>query len=205
MNHFACLNTFVTVVQKGGFCAAARHLGVAPATVTQQVQILEERIGARLLLRTTRRSTLTEAGQVFFERGVKILEDIREANAIASAYHSTVKGTVRLNISPTLSKDVSALISRYLELHPETSFDLSVTNKMSDLLDDRVDLAIRDEEVPDSSLITRRLAGAEWTPCASPAYVARHGMPAHPEQLSTHNCLVLVHDQRCNEWQFISK
>src|SRR5262250_1261214 len=89
MDQLACMTTFVAVVEKGGFAAAARYLSIAPATVTQQVQALEQRIGARLLQRTTRKSTPTEAGQAFYERGAKILEDIKEADAIASAFHAT--------------------------------------------------------------------------------------------------------------------
>jgi DNA-binding transcriptional LysR family regulator len=199
------MTTFVTVVDKGGFAAAARHLSIAPATVTQQIQTLEHRIGARLLQRTTRKSTLTEAGQAFYERGIKILEDIKEADAIANAFHATSKGTLRLNTSSTLTNDVSALIARYVAVHPETSFDLTTTNQMGNLLDDRIDLAIRDDTMAESSLIVRRLACVEWTPCASPGHIARHGLPIHPAELAEHNCLVYVRDDDCDEWRFIDE
>jgi DNA-binding transcriptional LysR family regulator len=197
--------TFVAIVEKGGFAAAGRHLSIAPATVTQQVQSLEQRIGARLLQRTTRKSTVTEAGQVFYERSKKILEDIKEADAIANAFHATSRGTLRLNTSPTLTKDVSTIVARYVAAHPETSFDLTTTKQMGDLLDDRVDLAIRDDSVAESSLIVRRLACAEWIPCASPGHVARHGLPIHPAELTEHNCLVYAHDSDSDEWHFINK
>ena len=203
MDHLACMTTFVTVVEKGGFAAAARHLGLAPATVTQQIQSLEERIGARLLQRTTRKSALTEAGRAFFDRGVKILEDVKEADAIANAYHATAKGTVRLNISPTLSKCVGVMVARYAIQHPETTFDLTTTRSLVDLIDDRVDLAIRDDAVPDSNRVVRYLARVEWTPCASPGYVARHGMPSHPSELADHNCLVYATDR--DEWRLIDR
>ena len=204
MNQIACMTTFITVVEKGGLAAAARHLGLAPATVTQQVHNLEGRIGVRLLQRTTRKSALTPAGQVFFERGVKILKDVREADAIANAYRATAKGTVRLNISPTLSNHVSAMIARYAMRYPDTSFELTTANRMGDLIDGRIDLAIRDDAVADStSLVTRNLGYAEWTPCASPGYVARHGMPSCPEELVEHNCLVYAANQGRDEWRLM--
>ena len=202
MDHLACMTTFAAVVEKGGFAAAARYLSVAPASVTRHVLTLEQRIGARLLHRTTRKCTLTEAGQAFYERGVRILEDIREADALASEFHATSRGTVRIQTSPTLSGDVSSLIARYSAAHPETSFDLTTTNQMDDLLGDRIDLALRDDLVPESSLIVRRLARADWTPCASLDHVARHGLPVHPSELTDHNCLVYVRGHDCDEWRF---
>jgi DNA-binding transcriptional LysR family regulator len=194
--------TFVAVVEKGGFAAAARYLSLAPATVTQQIHTLEHRIGARLLQRTTRKSTLTESGHVFYERVVKILEDVEDADAIANAFHATPRGTIRLQTSPTLSQEISVLIARYLAVHPETSFHLAATGQMGNLLDDRIDLAIRDEAVAESSLIVRRLACVEWTACASPGHVARHGLPMHPAELVEHNCLVYDRDRDADEWRF---
>lgn len=202
MDHLACMTTFVTVVEKGGFAAAARHLSIVPGTVTLQVQTLERRLGARLLQRTTRRSSLTEAGQAFYERAVKILTDIREADDIANVFHATSRGTIRLQISPTLSKDVSALVARYSADHPETSFDLLTANRLGDLIEERIDLAIRDDAIPDSSLIVRRLACAGWTACASPGHIAKHGSPAHPADLAGHNCLVYDRGRDSAEWRF---
>jgi DNA-binding transcriptional LysR family regulator len=196
------MTTFVAVVQEGGFTAAARHLSLSPATVTQQIQDLENRIGARLLQRTTRKCALTEAGQAFYERATKILDDVEEADAIANEFHATSRGMVRLNTSPTLCKDVSALVAQYAALHPETSFDLTTTNRIGGLIDDRIDVAIRDDAVAVSSLIVRRLACAEWTACASPGHVARYGLPVHPAELAEHNCLVYARDSDCDEWQF---
>jgi DNA-binding transcriptional LysR family regulator len=205
MNYLACMTTFVAVVQKRGFAAASRHLSIAPGSVTEQIKTLENRIGARLLHRTTRKSTLTEAGQAFYERAVKILDDINEAGTIANAFHATARGTLRLNTSLTLSKDVSALIARYVAVHPETSFDVTTTNKMGGLVDDRIDLAIRDDSVVESSFIVRRLAYAEWTVCASPDHVARHGLPIQPAELAEHDCLVYVRGHNCDHWSFADK
>jgi DNA-binding transcriptional LysR family regulator len=202
MDHLACMTTFVAVVEKGGFASAARHLSVSPATVTQQVQTLENRIGVRLLQRTTRKCMLTEAGQEFYERGIRILEDIREADAVASAVHATLRGTIRINISPTLAKEVSTLVARYAALHPEPSFDLTTTSQMGDIVGGRIDLAIRDDSVAQPSLIVRRLACTEWTACASPGHVARNGLPIHPAELAQHNCLIYVHSHDPDEWRF---
>ena len=190
MDHLACMATFVAVVEKGGFASAARYLSVAPATVTQQIHALEHRLGARLLQRTTRKSTLTEAGSAFYERSTRILESIKEADAVASEFHATAKGTLRLNTSPTLSTRVSMIVTKYIIAHPETSFELNVTNEMGGLIDDRIDLAIRDDALANSSLIVRCLAPAAWALCGSAAYIGRHGLPTHPSELARHNCLV---------------
>jgi DNA-binding transcriptional LysR family regulator len=205
MNYLACMTTFVAVVQKGGFAAASRHLSIAPGSVTEQIKTLENRTGARLLHRTTRKSTLTEAGQAFYERAVKILDDINEADTVANAFHATARGTLRLNTSPSLSKDVSALIARYVAVHPETSFDVTTTNKMGGLVDDRIDLAIRDDSVVESSFIVRRLAYSKWTACASPDHVARRGLPTRPAELAKHDCLVYVRGYDCDHWYFVDK
>jgi DNA-binding transcriptional LysR family regulator len=205
MDHLACMATFAAVVEKGGFAAAARYLSLAPATVTLQIQTLEHRIGARLLHRTTRMCTLTEAGNAFYKRAVKILQDVEEADAAANSFHATSRGTIRLQTSPTISQEVSVLVARYVPTHPETSFHLTTTGQMGNLLDDRIDLAIRDDEVAESSLIVRRLARAEWTACASPGHVARHGLPVHPAELAEHDCLVYARDRDRDEWRFADK
>lgn len=205
MDHLACMTTFAAVVEKGGFAAAARHLSVAPASVTRHVVTLEHRIGGRLLHRTTRKCTLTEAGRAFYERGVKILEDIREADAIASEFHSTSRGTVRVQTSPTLSGDVAAVIARYAAAHPETSFDLTTANEIGDLVGDGIDIALRDDPLPESSVIARRLGEADWTACASLDHVARRGIPVDPVELTGHDCLVYVRGRECDEWRFTGR
>jgi DNA-binding transcriptional LysR family regulator len=202
MNQFDCLATFVAVVEKGGFAAAARHLSIGGATVTRQVLTLEDRTGARLLHRTTRKCSLTEAGLAFYLRSKKIIEDLRDADAIAKEFHASTKGTIRVNTSATLISEVSAVVARYAANHEETSFDVITTDQMSDLLDDRIDLAIRDESITESSMIVRSLTFAEWTACASPGYISRHGMPNHPAELGKHNCLIYVRGNDCDRWRF---
>ena len=158
-----------------------------------------------MLQRTTRKFALTEAGQAFYERGVKILQDIRDADAMAKEFQTTSKGILRINTSPTLYRDVSNIVARYAKDYPETTFDLTITNQMGDLLDDKTDLAIRDDSVTESSLIVRRLGYAEWTVCASPSHVERHGFPLHPTELSRHNCLVYVRGRHFDAWRFAHK
>jgi DNA-binding transcriptional LysR family regulator len=109
---------------------------------------------------------------------------------------------VRIQTSPTLSGEVGALIARYAASHPQTTFDLTAANQMGDLLGERIDLALRDDPAPESSLIVRRLASAEWTPCASLDHVARRGVPVHPIDLADHNCLVYVCGHDSGEWRF---
>jgi DNA-binding transcriptional LysR family regulator len=202
MYRLACLTAFVKVVDKGGFAAAARHLDLSPATVMRQVEVLEQRIGARLLNRTTRNSSLTEAGQAFYERCVQILEAIQEAESVANAFHATPQGTLRLNASPTLADHVGTLVGSYVATHPGTIFDLTITERMGGLVDEGFDLAIRDDTIPNSSLIGRRLGSAGWCACGSPGYIAAHGSPSQPADLAGHDCLIYVRYEGVDEWRF---
>lgn len=202
MDSLACMTTFVAVVETGGFASAARYLSIAPATVSQRIQGLEHEIGARVLSCTNANWALTEVGRALYKSGKKTLEDIREADAIASEFHASSHGTLRVNVSPTLAKTMGNLVSRYARMHPGTTVVLSSTERACSPLDNGFDLAIRDDAVTDSKSLVRQLASVEWTVCASPGYVGRHGAPAHPDELSQFNCLVYGFDQSFDAWTF---
>lgn len=202
MDSLDCMTIFVAVVERGGFASAARYLSIAPATVTQRIQGLEHEIGARLLSRTNTRLALTEVGRALYTGGKKTLEDIKEADAIAGEFRASSQGTLRINVSPTLAKTMGDLVSGYARLHPDTVFDLSSTERACSLPDNGFELAIRDDAVSDTKSLVRQLASVEWTVCASPGYVARHGAPALPDELSRFNCLVYGSDRSFDEWIF---
>jgi DNA-binding transcriptional LysR family regulator len=202
MDRFSCLTAFVSVVDKGGFSAAARHLNLSPSTVTRMIQIQEERVGARLVNRTTRQCRVTEAGQVLYERCRAVLEELKAAEVAASELHAAPHGTVSLNTSPILADFVSALIADYLDGHASTNFELTVTDRMGGLVEDGFDLAIRADPLADSSMITRRLGQLPLGLYASPGYLARRGQVLRPADLTRHNCLVCPLAWSDGEWTF---
>lgn len=200
MDRITSLTTFVKVVDSGGFAAAARALEMSPSSVTLHVQSIEERLGVRLLNRSTRKVSLTEIGQAYYHRCVQILTELDDADQIALAMQSKPRGSLRLNIAVPLPSLVAPVIAEYTRLYPETSIDMTMTTRMVDLVEEGFDLAIRNIPVADSSLIVRKIAPYRFVMCATPEYFQRHGIPRRPEDLAKHNCLVYAQSQWRNEW-----
>jgi DNA-binding transcriptional LysR family regulator len=203
MDRMTSMSTFVKVVGTGGFSAAARSLGVAPSMVTAHIQALEERLEVRLLNRSTRRVSVTEVGQAYYERCVQILAEVDNADQIAQALQSTPRGTLRLNTSVVIPQLISSVISEFVSLYPEAGVDIVTSDRMVDLVEDGFDLSIRVTPVPDSSLIVRRLASYRFVVCGAPGYFALHGFPRTPSDLYNHNCLIFSQSHPWgNEWVF---
>jgi DNA-binding transcriptional LysR family regulator len=202
MDRLTSLTVFARVVESGGFSAAARRLNMSATMVTNHIQSLEDRLGARLLNRTTRKTSLTEIGQAYYERCTQVLADLEEADRIAGALQSTPRGTLRLYVGTHITRFVAPVVAEFLSLYPEASIDLTMGERMVDLLGEGVDLAIRPTPPPDSSLIVRSLARWRHVLCASPGYLAQHGVPQRPEELVGHNCLRYVYYPFGDEWQF---
>jgi len=199
---FSGLGTFVAVVDAGGFSAAAR-LGRSKSAVSKQVSRLEDRLGARLLNRTTRRLALTEVGRAFYERGVRILAEVEEAERAVADLHAEPRGTLRINAPMSFGiGHVAPALPAFLARHPELSVDLVLNDRLVDVIDEGFDLAIRITRLRDSSLIARRLAGFRRVVCAAPAYWKRRGRPAHPEDLAGHDCLIYTYLANPGEWPF---
>jgi DNA-binding transcriptional LysR family regulator len=158
MDRMTSMATFVKVVESGGFSAAARTLGMSPSMVTAHVQSLEERLGVRLLNRSTRRVSLTEVGHAYYERCSQVLADVEDADQIAQALQSTPRGTLRLNTSIAIPPLLAPVITEFVALYPEVSINLTMTDRMIDLVEEGFDLAVRNMPVPDSSLVVRRVA-----------------------------------------------
>jgi len=202
MDRMTSMAAFVKVVESGGFSAAARTLGMSPSMVTAHVQSLEERLGVRLLNRSTRRVSLTEVGHAYYERCLQVLADVEDADQIAQALQSTPRGTLRLNTSIAIPPLLAPVIAEFVALYPEVSINLTMTDRMIDLVEEGFDLAVRNMSVPDSSLVVRRVATYRFVVAGAPSYLAARGTPKQPADLAHHNCLVYSHSAWGNEWRF---
>ena len=202
MDRMTSMATFVKVVESGGFSAAARVLGISPSMVTTHVRALEERLAVRLLNRSTRKISLTEAGHAYYERCLQILTDVEEAERIAEALQSTPRGTLRLNTSVAIPPFLAPVIAEFASLYPEVSVNLAMTDRMIDLVEEGFDLAVRNMSVPDSSLIARCVATYRLVVCGSPGYLAARGSPGEPADLVHHNCLIYSHSAWGSQWRF---
>ncbi len=194
---------FVRVAEAGNFSAAARALRLTPSAVSKLIGRLEDRLGARLLNRTTRRVSLTEEGHAFLQRATPILAAIEDAERAVTELHGEPRGLLKVNASTAFGQNhVEPLIPGFLERYPELKVQLVVTESFVNLVEEEVDVAIRVGQLADSSLIARRLGSARRMIVASPAYLKKHGTPATPDELDKHNCLRLITGTSFNRWEF---
>src|SRR5262249_35541087 len=158
MDRMLEMTTFVKVVDSGGFASAARALRMSPSMVTTHIQALEQRLGVRLLNRTTRHVSTTETGRSFYESCVRILAEIDQAERSAQELQSTPRGTLRLNVDVAIPRLIAPVVAEFTTLFPDVSIVISMTGRMADLVEEGLDLAIRVIPVPDSNMMVRRLA-----------------------------------------------
>ena len=194
---------FTKVVEEGSFSSAARALKLTPSAVSKQIGRLEDRLGVRLLNRTTRQLSATEEGDAFYQRCVRILTDMEEAEIAVSQRHSAPRGTLRVNCGVAFGKhQISPLIPEFLERFPEVNVEMTLTDALSDLVEEGQDVAIRFGKLQDSSMVARQLAVSRRAICCSPDYLARFGEPKHPSDLTAHNRLGFSTAIHLNEWIF---
>lgn len=195
---------FAHVAREGSFTAAARSLGIPKSTVSRRVVSLEERLGARLLHRTTRKINLTEAGAVYYERCRQILTDVLEADRHVAHLQEEPRGLLRLS-APTLVGEafLTRIVLQYMERFPEVSVDMVLGGNLVDLVTEGFDLAVRVGELQDSSLVVRKLGQVSSYLCATPEYLEEHGYPEHPSDLQKHACIVFGADRVGATWSFI--
>jgi DNA-binding transcriptional LysR family regulator len=204
MDRLTSLTAFVRVVDTGGFSAAGRRLNMSTTMVSNHVQALEERLGARLLHRTTRKVSLTEVGKAYYDRCVQILADIEQADDIAGAMQSTPRGTLRIYTATHVVPFVAPVVSAFLAGFPDVNVDLSMGEGTIDLIDEGFDVAIRMTPPPDSSLIVRSLATWRHVLCCSHGYIEAHGRPEQLAELAERNCLRHV-NYPYDEWRFVDR
>lgn len=189
VNRSGELEVFVRVIELGGFSAAARACGMTPSAVSKLVARMEQRLGTRLVNRSTRQFQLTPEGCLFYERGVRILGDLDDAERCASE-HTAPRGRLRVTTNvPFGHHFLLPLVPEFLERHPEMTLDVMLTDEVIDILEQRTDVAVRAGPLKSSNLMARKLGDARMMIVAAPRYVARHGMPTTPEQLLGHNRL----------------
>jgi DNA-binding transcriptional LysR family regulator len=205
MDRFADMQLFLAVAETGGFAAGGRRLGLSPASVTARIAALEERSGVRLFNRTTRTVTLTDEGQTFGEAARNILAEIEELDLRLTADKDSLSGYVRIAAPFDLGRNrIAPVLDRFMAEHPRIKVELLLSDGFIDLVGNRIDLALRYGNLPDSSLMARRLGDNRRVVCASPDYLERHGTPETPEQLAGHNCLImLIGDKPRSRWEFL--
>lgn len=193
--------TFARVVEDGGFTAAARSLRVPKSSVSRAVALLEEELGVRLLQRSTRQVTLTEAGRVFYEGASRALAGLEDARAAVGDLQATLTGTVRVTAPPDAGTWIlGPVITRFVAQHPGVHLDVLLTGRIVDLVAEGVDFALRAARITDSSLVARRLAPREGCLYAAPRYLARRGTPASVAALAEHECLLFRAERAHAEW-----
>ena len=201
MDRFEDLQAFVAVVEAGSFTAAAERLDAAKSAISRRVSALEERLGAQLLRRTTRRLNLTETGRSFYERSARILADLDEAESAVAQEHGELRGTLRIALPLSFGiRHMCEPIAEFSRRHPRVEFDLDLNDRRIDLVEEGVDLAVRIGRLADSSLIARRLFEARTVVCASEDYLRQHGTPQTPEELRDHQCLVYGNLPEPSKW-----
>ena len=203
MDRFLEMRTFVQVVDTGSFVGAAEPLDMSKAAVSRYVADLEARLGVRLLHRTTRRLSLTEDGEVFYLRCKELLGGLDAAEAEVTARSGDAVGQLRVNAPVSFGILYLAPVwAAFKARHPQVSFDVTLSDRVVDIVEEGFDLAIRITQLQNSSLISRRLASARMVLCASPTYRARQGTPVHPSELVQHHILAYSYWSSRDEWAF---
>lgn len=203
MDRLAAMYAFRAVVDCGGFAAAARTSGRSKTALSKAVADLETHLGVRLLQRTTRRLALTDAGRQYHARCASLLADLEESESEARDNQSAVQGRIRLVAPQTFGElYLIPLLARFMEETPAISLDLHLTDHFVDLIEEQFDLAVRIADLPESSLVARPLCRMQLLVCAAPDYLARHGRPLHPQELTEHTCVIDTNLREPRVWTF---
>ena len=194
---------FARVVEAGSFSRAADALGMSKSAVSKQIARLEDRLGARLLNRTTRQLSLTEAGTAFYSGCQQLVSDAESAEAAVTHLAQAPRGTLHVNAPMTFGQQhVAPALPAFMAQHPDLAVDLQLNDRTVDLVDEGFDVAIRIGQLADSSLIAKRLAPLRGRLVASPEYLDHHGRPAHPSDLKHHTCLIYSYFAAGRSWPF---
>ncbi|MFO1406340.1 MAG: LysR family transcriptional regulator [Steroidobacteraceae bacterium] len=203
MDRLQALTSFAKVVEFGSFARAAERLGVSTSAVSRQVADLEAHLETRLLNRTTRRLSLTESGQVYYERCVQLLAELEEADAQVRSTSVAPRGMLRVTCGISFGvRYLAPLIADFAGRHPAVSFDLDLSDRIVDIVEEGYDVAVRIGASRSQSLVSRRIGSTRMVCCASPGYLARRGEPATPGDLAAHDCLAYSYVSDSDHWRF---
>jgi DNA-binding transcriptional LysR family regulator len=203
MDRLTSLAAFVRTVELGSQAAAAAELGLSRTMLGRHLQALEQHLGVRLLHRTTRKQSLTEAGMAFFERCSAALQELEAAEQSVSSLQAEPSGVLRLNAPMSFgAHHLASAIAAFTARHPKVRVELTLNDRVVDLVEEGYDLAVRIGRLAPSSLIARRLARCRVALCASPRYLERHGTPEHPADLARHDCLLYSYAAERDQWTF---
>jgi DNA-binding transcriptional LysR family regulator len=203
MDRLDAMSILREAVDAGSLSAAGRRLGVPLATVSRKVSDLERHLGTRLLIRSTRQLTLTDAGRSFVAACRRILEDVAEAERAASGEYSAPKGELNLSAPIVFGRlHVLPVAMAFLKTYPDIDIRLMLSDRVVDLQEDRVDIAIRIGELPDSSMVATKVGSIRRVLCGSPAHFAAHGTPGHPKELATRDCITFSGLMSADSWTF---
>jgi DNA-binding transcriptional LysR family regulator len=201
MGEFAAIPVFVAVVETGGFSVASRTLGVSKSAVSKRINQLENHLGVLLLHRTTRKLSLTEAGERYYEHAAQALSAARKAEDAVTELQGEPQGQLKISSPMSFGRlHVAPLIPKFMQRYPKLHIDLVMDDRNIDLVAGGIDVAIRSGDMPDSTLIARKLAPLRQVLCASPTYIERYGMPAAPSELRERNCILFSYSGDANEW-----
>lgn len=201
MDRFTSMQAFVSVVEAGGFTAATERLPISRAGISKHIAELETRLGVRLLNRTTRHISLTEAGRAFYTRCVQILADVADSECVATGLTTEPYGVLRLNAPMSFGiQQLAPRLHRFRELYPKVELELNLNDRFIDVVEEGYDIVIRIAQLKDSSLVARRIAPCRHLLCAAPGYLRQHGMPQSPAELVQHACLHYSHLEGGREW-----
>ncbi|HEY6562732.1 MAG TPA: LysR family transcriptional regulator [Polyangiaceae bacterium] len=206
MDRLETLHVFVTVAEQRGFAAAARRLGMSPPSVTRAIAALEARIGTELLKRTTRSVRLTEAGERFLSDSRRILADIEEAEQFAGDLHGALRGQLGVTAPVNFGRRfVAPVVVEFLAAHAQVSVRTLFLDRIVDLVDEGLDVAVRIAELPDSTLTAVRVGSVRRVVCAAPAYLAEHGVPQRPADIVEHEAIAFGAAPSAPEWRFVAR
>lgn len=196
---------FTKVVETKSFTGAAEALGLPKSTVSRKLAQLEERLGVRLVQRTTRKLALTDIGEAYYERCSRIVADVAAAEQLVTDMQSSPRGRLRVTASVDFStRFLGSIIAEFLAQHPEINVELEATDRVVDLIEDGFDLAVRFGPMPESTLIARKLCTLHIILCASPDYLARRGTPKHIEELDEHDHVLFTPSSRNQTWTLVN-
>ena len=206
MDSLAAMRVFVGVVDAGGLSAAGRTLGLAPSSVSRRIGELEDQLGVRLLRRTTRKLSLTEAGETYYERSRDIVRAVEKANLAVTERRAGPSGILRVTAPASVARrHIAPAVAAFHQQCSIVSIVMSVTDRVADIVGEGLDVAIRVGRLEDSGLEARKLGEARRIVCASPAYLKRVGLPVHPQELGDHACLTFRRHPGINVWRFLGE